>query len=64
MGKNIVDKIEKIPLKTLFKTCCITILTKYLIEGPKLSSFKISGPIPQNVENRGTKTAIKALKNR
>jgi len=30
-----------------------------LIEGPKLSNFKIEGPISQNDEKRGTKTAIK-----
>lgn len=29
-----------------------------MIEGPKLSNFKIEGPIPQKDENRGTKIAI------
>jgi hypothetical protein len=30
-----------------------------LIEGSKLSNFKIGGPILQNDENRGAKAAIK-----
>jgi len=30
-----------------------------MMEGPKLSNFKIGGTISQNGENRGTKTAIK-----
>ena len=33
-----------------------------MIEGPKLSNFKIEGPILQNGEDRGTKTAIKSNK--
>jgi hypothetical protein len=32
-----------------------------MIEGLKLSNFKIWGPNPQNNENRGTKTAIKLI---
>jgi len=30
-----------------------------MTEGPKLTNFKIRGPILQNGENRRTKTAIK-----
>ena len=29
-----------------------------MMEGPKLSKFKIGGPFLQNSENKGTKTAI------
>jgi len=29
-----------------------------MIEGPKLSNFKIEGPIAQKDENMGTKTVI------
>jgi len=31
--------------------------------GPKLSNFKIGGPILQKSENKGTKTAIKLNNN-
>jgi hypothetical protein len=31
-----------------------------MMEGPKLSNFKIGGPFLQNGKNRKTKTAIKA----
>jgi hypothetical protein len=37
---------------------------KYVLEGPKLSNFKIVEPKLQNDENRGTKIAIKPNKNR
>jgi hypothetical protein len=37
------------------------ILDKICVGGPKLSNFKIRGPILQNDENKGTKTAIKPL---
>ena len=33
------------------------------MEGPKLSNFKIGGPILQNDENKGIKTTIKPLFN-
>ena len=32
-----------------------------MMEGPKLSNFKIGRPILQSDENRGTKTAIKSF---
>jgi hypothetical protein len=31
------------------------------MEGPKLSSFKIVEPLPQNDKNMSTKTAIKPI---
>jgi hypothetical protein len=35
-------------------------LNIYVLRGPKLSNFKIEGPIMQNNKNRGTKTVIKS----
>jgi hypothetical protein len=35
-------------------------LNIYVLRGPKLSNFKIEGPILQNNKNRGTKTVIKS----